>query len=481
MKKNENSNIEYDYDENQIDLNRLSIIDEIFHKFHMLFNKTKFENIPLTFKNDKKICRVEISKNFKDIKNEEINYILFSFNFAKDRSVNNIINFLDTINKILSHFEYYKTKNKRIKYNNSHFDNYLLKRYESAYIFTEYITDRGGRELKIDNQLFFNYIPVECNLKKHTNSTLKQSTNPKEIEECPFTHSIIEEIYHPFVYKKFKCFKNQCKDDNCELFHVDKDDNPIDMETEVDFDSNEIISLQKVLASLKLTKEDIDKDEKLKIFLEKKAKDTGDFIPTEFNPLTYKIYKCPLGAICKLDKKLCFNYHNNNDRRRNPGIHNAKLCPELYENNKKIKDGKCKKGDDCEYSHNLYEYYYHPEKFRTVACPKEKKEKYCKERLICPYFHKTDVDCGEKGNKIIVDKKLITDYYKSLMVSYNNSINNELNKLNEIGKKYLCYLCGQKRTNALDLDGFYVDTNNNKIICIDCAQKRKIETIGIGW
>ena len=40
---------------------------------------------------------------------------------------------------------------------------------------------------------------------------------------------------------------------------------PIDMETEVDFDSEEIISLQTVLSSLGLNKEDIQKNQKLKI------------------------------------------------------------------------------------------------------------------------------------------------------------------------------------------------------------------------
>ena len=114
------------------------------------------------------------------------------------------------------------------------------------------------------------------------------------------------------------------------------------METEVDFDSYEIINLQNVLSSLKLSKEDIKNNEKLEIMLQKKAKDTGDFIPMEFNPLTYKIYKCPLGLICKLDKKLCLNYHNKTDKRRNPKFHKATLCPSLYEKNKKLKNGKCK-------------------------------------------------------------------------------------------------------------------------------------------
>ena len=57
------------------------------------------------------------------------------------------------------------------------------------------------------------------------------------------------------------------------------------------------------------------------------------------------------------------------------------------------------------------------QKFLDYSIPKEKKEKSCKEWLICPYNHE---DCGKDGNKIILDKKLITDCYKSLMANYEN-------------------------------------------------------------
>lgn len=471
--------------EKAIDKSRLSIINDIFENFTLLFSKKNYEDIPPDFERDKKICIDEIKKSFNSITYQEINYILYSFNFAKDKSVKNIINFLDSINSILSHYEYYKRRNPKIKYNNSHFDNYLLKRYECAYIFTNYMADRGCRELKIDNKLFFNYIPIKCIIRKHTNSSQRNKVDQKEIESCPFAHNKMEETYHPFVYKKFKCFKkNNCDINSCTLYHIDKNENPIDMETEVDFDSNEMINLQTVLSSLRLNKEDLKNNEKLEIFLQKKAKDTGDFLPTEFNPLTYKIYKCPLGSICKLDKKLCLNYHGNADRRRNPNFYKAILCPNLYENKKRKKDGKCNLNDDCDCAHNLFEYYYHPEKFRTIKCPQEKKENsYCKERLICPYYHEGDSDCGKDGIRIMLNEKLITDYYRSLMIGYENSIDYENVKLNEIEKKYLCYKCGQKNTSALREDGFLVDKKENKIICSSCASnpKYKIEYVGVGW
>jgi hypothetical protein len=232
----------------------------------------------------------------------------------------------------------------------------------------------------------------------------------------------------------------------------------------------------------KINKKEIIEDENLELFLQKKAKDTGDFLPSEFNPLTYKLYKCPLGPICKLDKKLCLNYHGNGDRRRNPNFYKAELCPNLFEKNKRKKDAKCPLNDDCDCAHNLFEYYYHPKKFRTVDCPQEKKGKYCKERLICPYLHESDSDCGKNGEKIILDKKLITDYYKSLIVSYEKAIDDENEKLNEIEKKYLCYKCGKKNTCALKRDDFTVDLNSNKIICGECINKYGLyNTAEVGW
>ena len=175
--------------EKAIDKSRLSIINDIFENFTLLFSKKNYEDIPPDFERDKKICIDEIKKSFNSITYQEINYILYSFNFAKDKSVKNIINFLDSINSILSHYEYYKRRNPKIKYNNSHFDNYLLKRYECADIFTNYMADRGCRELKIDNKLFFNYIPIKCIIRKHTNSSQRNKVDQKEIESCPFAHN----------------------------------------------------------------------------------------------------------------------------------------------------------------------------------------------------------------------------------------------------------------------------------------------------
>ena len=455
-------------------LSRIHIIGEILDRFKIVDLPKEYEedNISL-FEKNKEYEIEDINDCFKDLRKNEIAYILYLFSISEERkNINMIINFFDTMNTILSHFEYYKIKNPNIKYNNSHFDNYLLKRYECSYIFTTYLSETDCRELKIDNKLYFNYIPIKCK-EKHN--------NPEEKEYCSFGHNEIELKFHPFVYKKFKCKIPNCKKDSyCNLHHLDNDGQPIDMEIEVDFDSNEINNLQNVLKSLFYQKENDNNKESQKNSLNKQ-KQKKDFIPTEFNPLTYKRYKCPLGSICKLDNKLCLNYHHEKDRRRNPDSYHAILCPNLYKNNKRIKDGNCDLGDDCDKAHNLFEYFYHPDKFRKSKCKQEdpKNGKYCRERLICPYSHESDSDCGENGEKMKLDPDLISDYYRSLMVNYEKSIDYEMDKLNIIKRRYVCYKCGY--ANALDKESFLIDVKEKKIICNSCSEENHIETIELTW
>ena len=266
----------------------------------------------------------------------EISYIAYIFIFSKENTTINIINFLDTINSLLNHYEYYNIKNPNIKYNNLHFENYLLKWYESSYIFTEYLAEKNCRELKIGNKLFFNCIPLLCPYREHTDKNKRDKVDQKHLEGCPFAHCEEEIIYHPFVCKKFKCSEN-CQEKNCPFYHVDDYRDAIDRETEVDFESNEIIDLQVIFSELLPNKENIGKNKKFDIILKKQAKEACGFIQTEFNTKTYKIFKCSLGSICKLDKKLCLGFHGHSDKRRDPEFYDVVLCPNLYENNKRKK------------------------------------------------------------------------------------------------------------------------------------------------
>ena len=82
---------------------------------------------------------------------------------------------------------------------------------------------------------------------------------------------------------------------------------------------------------------------------------------------------------------------------------------------------------------------------------------------------------------MILDEELITDYYKSLIVKYEQIIDKEKAKLNAVEKKYLCYLCREKNTNALNSPDFFVDTDEHKIVCRNCIQKKKLNYVGMNW
>lgn len=440
--------------------NRINIIKEILIRFNVLSKKENDQDNISKFEKEHIEEIEEIKDYFQNLNTNEIAYIINLFSLSDDRKNEIIINLLDTMNSILSHYEYYKKKNPKIKYNNSHFDNYLLKRYDCSYIFTTYLSERDCRELKIDNKLYFNYIPIKC-LEEHPEDDIETKQN------CGFAHNVIELKFHPFVYKKFKCNNPNCNKDGCYSYHTNNDGEPLDMETEVDFDSKEIKIIKDILSELIFTKKG--KDSKYK------AKEKNDFIPTEFNPLTYKMYRCPLGPICKLDRKLCLNYHSKKDKRRNPILYKAEFCPNLYDVKNKCKplaDGKCDSGDKCKFAHNKYEYFYHPDKFRKLKCKQEddpQNNKQCRERLICPYYHESDQDYGEGEEKMVLDPELIYDYYKSLMVSYEKSIDSETKKLKEIKNRYVCYKCNNE--NALDKKSFYVYIKEQKIICEHCKDE----------
>ena len=479
--QNPNNTTEIEYEKLPIpDQDRIAIIREIWKRFTLLYQEPRPNEVTINFQCEKNLIITEVKKSFKYLKHFEISYILFSFYFSKDRSVKNILNFLDTMNSIFSHFEYYKKKNKTIRYNNAHFDNYLLKRYECADIFTNFLLKNEARELKIDNKLYFNYIPLKCAKRKHISMEERENVNEFELEKCEFAHNSTELKFHPFVYKKFKCFDKICKlGDECPMYHGDENEN--DMETEVDFDSKEMQDLQILLSTLKIEKKDIKNNELLSVFLEQKSKNNNNYIPTEFNPKTYKMYECPLGKICKLDKKLCLNYHNDQDRRRNPHFYECKLCPNLYDNNKRIPNAKCKDGDDCNFAHNLYEYFYHPNKFRTIKCKQEKNGKYCKERLICPYYHKSDEICETKDGIIFVDENLVYDYYKSMIISHEKNLNSKKNILDTLTRNYLCAYCHKHVTNILNSHEFYVEEDTGKIVCDICMRDKNIQAVRIDW
>ena len=128
---------------------RRDIIKEILMRFNVFkdLEKNNEEDNISNYEKKNELGIGDINDYFKDLKPNEIAYILYLFSLSDERKVENMINIFDTLNSILSHYEYYKKKNPKIKYNNSHFDNYLLKRYDCSYIFTTYLSEKECREL----------------------------------------------------------------------------------------------------------------------------------------------------------------------------------------------------------------------------------------------------------------------------------------------------------------------------------------------
>lgn len=97
---------------------------------------------------------------------------------------------------------------------------------------------------------------------------------------------------------------------------------------------------------------------------------------------TYKVVKCRLPTC---DRSLCFEYHNNDDRRR--PIDQWKSGMWSYRPEKCPNSAICI-GENCSFAHNSWEILYHPMKFRTQRCAMQAGEwGLCLYGLHCPYSH----------------------------------------------------------------------------------------------
>lgn len=210
--------------------------------------------------------------------------------------------------------------------------------------------------------MYFNYICFYC------------PYNNCNSPNCNYSHNKIELIYHPLIFKKIKCINNNCSfRDTCSFYHTLNE-----IEYDVNFDSNIMQSI------VSLFNNTCQRSDNISI--------ASNSLPSEFNPLTYKTIKCPLENLCKLDSKLCLNYHNDEEKRRKNIHYSSQYCSDIY--NKELNTWgsitNCPRGNNCHYCHNKYEYLYHLENFRTKLCPYEKIDNWCEYCLICPFCHSKD-------------------------------------------------------------------------------------------
>ena len=87
-------------------LTRIHIIDEIFDRFKILVPPEEYDEESISrYEKDKENEIQDINECFKDLRSNEIAYILYLFLISNERKIDNIINFFDTMNSILSHFK----------------------------------------------------------------------------------------------------------------------------------------------------------------------------------------------------------------------------------------------------------------------------------------------------------------------------------------------------------------------------------------
>jgi len=193
-----------------------------------------------------------------------------------------------------------------------------------------------------------------------------------------------------------------------------------------------------------------------------------DNLPMEFHPDTFKISQCPLMNYCKLDPKLCLNYHSLSEKRRDLKIYkyNEKVCSNVY--TQIWKDPRnCEKGDSCQYSHTLYEYLYHPTVFRKNICKYELKNEKCRYLLICPYKHNTDV----VDIKNICCNTYTIQYFKNKINKIIESQAQTIIKLEKVLNYYKCLICKNELSG-----GHVVNINCGKhLICKLCNEGVKKE------
>lgn len=190
-------------------------------------------------------------------------------------------------------------------------------------------------------------------------------------------------------------------------------------------------------------------------------------LPSEFNPVTYKTMQCPLGKFCRLDSKLCLNFHDLCERRRDCTKFKYEWpnCKFIYRAGKYIDPRHCPEGDACNNSHTIFEFIYHPVNFRQKHCAYEKKGMPCEYIIICPYKHNSDITNFE--DKMCYNK-ISVDYHVDALKEKIKTLQSKNKSLNEILSQHTCFNCKSELNRnynviqCCDLGGVY---------CKECIDK----------
>lgn len=147
---------------------------------------------------------------------------------------------------------------------------------------------------------------------------------------CLFAHNIEEINFHPLTYKTRECYdyaQQVCQREQFFCFFAHGDLRP-----RSDFES-----------ALKL-----------------------------FNPKSFKLNPCQITV--SHSYKICENYHQINDQRRDP---------ELFQYSTKLCENPDCRNENCQFAHNEIEVFYHPDYYKTLSCTFDP----CMLYNACPFLH----------------------------------------------------------------------------------------------
>lgn len=302
------------------------------------------------------------------------------------------------------------------------------------------------RKVLLNESNKYNYLPIRCIdhwIDNYNITDLK-------IESCIFSHNLIELMYHPLVYKAFRCnlrlcvLKDEFGKEYCPYSHYDEEPdynyasplsvntlnqlmlNRLKLEYLRNNDQNQILiyhsdfrflieieNKKHVLLINRINNSVLGSKDRVEFNSLFDQKDpiihidiqTSKFglLKGEFDCKTYKTVPCPLGSLCKEKIEQCLNYHSFEDRRRDTDeyCYTSKLCEPKSD---------CSSKENCRFSHNIYEVRYHPEMLRKSKCMMNEQSNQCKSYPICPNFHGAD------------EQRYLYKYYSNRQLNQSKSI-----------------------------------------------------------
>lgn len=238
---------------------------------------------------------------------------------------------------------------------------------------------------------------------------------------CEFSHTDIEVMFHPKIYKIDKCnFKNhnnnysrlsELSTLNSSISEINKSQRKKYSELSIELKGSESeLYHNKELCPYYHSNED------MRINPTKSKIDLSSL--NNKNLLFFKTQKCQI--LLNHNYNECFYYHSNIDRRREQFFFNYSFeyC--------QIDNTLCTKGDLCDKSHNEVEVLYHKNNFRTKFCRNYESDninskKICRNGKFCHSAH-TDYELQiPLLHKIPRDENFVLYFYKTTFCPFVNS------------------------------------------------------------